>query len=80
MTTCPCHDRWETYEELEQAVRDVAKEKQTGLADVAAEFRKEASADEALRKSDWAWDKVHLGQRGHEIARDSVLRAIRSDQ
>ncbi|MGE5611745.1 MAG: GDSL-type esterase/lipase family protein [Bacillota bacterium] len=76
MTTCPAHGRWETMKELEQAVRDVAKDKQTGLADIAAEFRKAASADEALKQEYWAWDKVHLGGKGHALTEDVVFRAI----
>lgn len=76
MTTDPTHARWDTMAELEQAVRAAAKEKQTGLADVAAECRKAGSADEALRREYWAWDKVHLGPKGHEAARDVVLRAV----
>jgi lysophospholipase L1-like esterase len=61
---------------LESAAREVAKEKDVALADVAAEFRKAASADEALKREYWAWDKVHLGAKGHEVARDVVLRGI----
>lgn len=76
LTTGPAHDRWETQGELEQAVRDVAKERKTGLADVAADFRKAGSPDEAMKQQYWAWDKVHLGAKGHEVARDAVLRAI----
>ena len=76
MTTAPGHARWETMKELEQAVRDVATEKKTGLADVAAEFRKPGTPDDALKQGIWAWDKVHLGPKGHETAKDVVLRAI----
>ncbi|MDB5301782.1 MAG: hypothetical protein JWO87_3445 [Phycisphaerales bacterium] len=76
MTTCPSHARWETLRELEQAVRDVAAEKKTGLVDVAAEFRKVPNADEALKQEYWAWDKVHLGTKGHEVTKDAVIKAI----
>jgi len=76
MTTCPAHARWDTMAELEQAARDVAAEKGTGLADVAAAFRKVATPDEALKQEYWAWDKVHLGAKGHETARDVVMAAI----
>ncbi|MGA2497433.1 MAG: GDSL-type esterase/lipase family protein [Tepidisphaeraceae bacterium] len=76
LTTAPAHGRWETMKELEQAVRDVAAEKKTGLADVAAEFRKPGTPDDALKQGIWAWDKVHLGPKGHETAKDVVLRAI----
>jgi lysophospholipase L1-like esterase len=80
MTTLPNHANWETMKELEQAVRDVAAEKQTGLVDMAAEFRKAATADEALKREYWAWDKVHLGGKGHEVTRDAVLRAIAGEK
>lgn len=77
VTTCPSHANWETLKELEQAAREVATEKKTGLADVAAEFRKAGtSPDEALKQGYWVWDKVHLGPRGHELARDVVMKAI----
>jgi len=76
MTTCPTHAAWETKAELEQAIRDVAKEKGVALADVAAEFRDGRTADEALKYQYLAWDKVHLGPKGHEATRDAVLQAI----
>jgi lysophospholipase L1-like esterase len=76
MTTAPTHARWETYAELERAARDVAAEKTTGLADTAGEFRRAGSAEEALKEGYWEWDKVHLGRKGHEAARDAVVRAI----
>ena len=73
MTTCPGHARWETTAELEKAVRDVAAEKHTGLADVAAEFRRPGTPDEALKQEYWAWDKVHLG--GERARSDERSRA-----
>jgi lysophospholipase L1-like esterase len=80
MSTGPTHARWETYKELEAAARAVAAEKKTGYADFAGEFRNAgSSADEALKREFWVWDKVHLGPKGHERARDVVLRAIEAD-
>ena len=78
MTTCPANKRWHTMDELAEAVRVVAKERGTGLADVAAEFHKvdRDDADLALKLKYWAWDRVHLGAKGHEIIRDTVLKAI----
>lgn len=76
MTTCPAHGRWETMKELEQAASQVAADRKTGLADPAAEFRRTGSPDEALRRNYWAWDKCHLGSKGHELVADIVLRAI----
>ena len=57
-------------------MRNVAAEKKTGLADMAAEFRKSGNPDDALKQGIWAWDKVHLGPQGHEAAKDVVMRAI----
>jgi lysophospholipase L1-like esterase len=76
MTTCPSHDSWNTMAELAQAVRDVAKEKQTGLGDVSAEFHKLANPDEGLKGEYWAWDKVHLGKEGHARTCAVVMDAI----
>jgi lysophospholipase L1-like esterase len=80
LTTNPAHARWQTMQELEQTVRDVANEKNTGLADIAAEFRKAGTPDEALKQTYWAWDKTHLGPKGHQITAETVLRAIQPDQ
>ena len=76
MTTAPTLARWETYAELEQAAKDVARKTGVGLVDTASEFRKAGTADQALNLKYWEWDKVHLGQKGHEVAKDVVLRAI----
>jgi lysophospholipase L1-like esterase len=76
MTSNASHERWDTMAELEQAVHDVAKEKQTGLADIAAKFRKPGTPDEALKQEYWAWDKGHLGKKGHQVVSDAVLQAI----
>ena len=76
MTTEPTHDKWNTMEELAQAVRDVAKQKKTGLADVAAAFHKLPDPDEAVKQEYLAWDKTHLGPRGHEAVKNVVLQAI----
>jgi lysophospholipase L1-like esterase len=75
-TTCPAHSRWDTMKEMEQAVREVAAEKGTGLADVAPEIRQPGSADAALKENYWAWDKTHLGAKGHEVAAATALKAI----
>jgi lysophospholipase L1-like esterase len=76
MTTCPAHGRWETMDELAAAVRAVAAEKHTGLADIAAAFRQAGSPDEALRQGYWAWDKTHLGPRGHAVVAETVGAAL----
>lgn len=80
LTTLPGHDHWETTRELEQAAEDVAAEKQTALVDIAAEFRKAGSADQALARDYWAWDKTHLGKAGHELTARQVMSAISDDR
>jgi lysophospholipase L1-like esterase len=77
MTTNPAIAKWDTMEELAQAVRDVAKEKKTGLADVSAAFH-EAGKDDAARAKLYAWDKTHLGPDGHKLAEETVLKAIQT--
>lgn len=77
LTTDPAFDRWDTMAEFEQAARDVAREKQTALTDIANDVRKTcASREEALKQSYWAWDKTHLGPAGHERVKESILRTI----
>ncbi len=80
MTTCPSHDEWDTRKEMEEAVQQVAREKQTGLADVAAAFRDIGSPDTLLKKEYWVWDKVHLARKGHQLTSVVVLGAIESEQ
>ena len=77
MTTCPAHGRWDTMQEMEKAVREVAQEKVTGLVDIAAEFHKVESPDKALQQQYWAWDKTHLGTNGHAVVAKTVLKAIK---
>ena len=77
LTTCPGHDRWDTYKELEKAVKDVAAEKKTALSDLASEFRKQAgNPEEGLKQEYWAWDKVHLGHKGHLLVAGEVEKSI----
>jgi len=76
LTTCPAITRWTEMEGLAQAVRDVAHEKKTGLADVAAAFHRVGDKDEAARKDLFAWDAVHLGAAGHRLFAATVQGAI----
>jgi lysophospholipase L1-like esterase len=76
LSTCPGYARWQTLRELEQAVERVAREKKTGFVDIAAEFRKAGTPDEAMKREYWAWDKVHLGRAGHELVKDAILQQI----
>ena len=78
LTTCPSIERWDTMEELAEAVRTVAAEKRTGLADVSAAFHA-AAPDEAARAPLYCSDKTHLGPAGHELAAETVRAAIARD-
>jgi lysophospholipase L1-like esterase len=76
LTTCPAHGRWETMKEMEQAVRETAGEKKTGLVDIASEFRLAGDPDTALQKAYWAWDKTHLGTNGHQVVAQIILKVL----
>jgi lysophospholipase L1-like esterase len=75
LTTSPALGRWDEMEELAAAVRSVAAEKKTGLADVSAAFHK-TGADEKVRATLFAWDKTHLGEAGHALAAETAIQAI----
>jgi len=50
------------------------------LADIANEFRKAGSADEAAKRGYWSADNVHLGANGHELVKQTILGALASDK
>ncbi|NQT88019.1 SGNH/GDSL hydrolase family protein, partial [bacterium] len=77
MTTCPAYARWDTMAEMAEAVRRVAREKHTGLADVAAACHAAGNADAAKAQGFWAPDNTHLGAKGHQATRETVLKALR---
>lgn len=79
LTTNPAHGRWETMKEMEEATRKVARDTGVGLADIAAQFRLAGDADTALKRNYWAWDKVHLGAKGHELVAETVLQEIKRE-
>jgi lysophospholipase L1-like esterase len=78
MTTCPGFGAWETTAELSQAACTVARERNTGFVDAATAFHKAGSREEALKRSYWAWDNVHLGAGGHDLIADAVFRGLQS--
>lgn len=78
MTTCPAFERWDTMDEMAGAVRIVAMKKKTGLADVAAAFKK-AGGDEAARVKLFCSDKTHLGEAGHGLAAETAVKAIAAE-
>ncbi|MHB8901725.1 MAG: GDSL-type esterase/lipase family protein [Thermoguttaceae bacterium] len=75
MTTCPAFGRWDTMNELADAVRNVAAEKKTGLADVAAAFHA-AGLDDQSRLALYCSDRTHLAPHGHRLVADTVARAV----
>ena len=74
ITTPPALDVWDELKELADAVRQVADEKGTGLADL----------DHALRavpedeRSSFYLDGVHFSPRGHRLCAQTVLNAIQA--
>jgi len=76
LTTAPAVGRWTEMEGLAQAARDVAKEKRTGLADVAAAFHHVGDQDETAKQGLFCRDEVHLGPAGHALAAEVVARAL----
>jgi len=76
ITTLPSVERWNTMDELAQAVRSAAQDKRTGLADVAAAAHT-AGADEEARLDLYCWDRVHLGESGHRLVAETVMNALK---
>jgi len=75
LTTVPSFEMWKTRDELGEAVRAAAKERNAGLADVEKLFH---ATPEAQREKLFCSDKVHMGAPGHEVLAAAVLAAIES--
>jgi lysophospholipase L1-like esterase len=75
MTTVPSLEMWKTRDELGEAVRAAAKERNAGLADVEKLFH--ATPQDQHEKL-FCTDKVHMGAPGHEVLAAAVLAAIES--
>ena len=75
MTTLPTVKRRHTMAELAEAVRTVARDKRTGLADAAAAFHK-SGTDDAAFAGLFCRDRVHLGADGHRLIAETVFVAI----
>jgi lysophospholipase L1-like esterase len=73
MTTCPGADAWDTYEELANAARRAAADKQAGLADTYLAFHAVGPAD---RDSLFVHDRVHLSPAGHQLVLQTVMGAL----
>ena len=73
LTTCPSAAAWDKTAPLAEAMRKVAKERNAGVADVAAAFG--AVAKDGREKL-FVADRVHLSPDGHALAAETVLKAI----
>ncbi len=76
MSTVPALTNWESeIKEMAEAVREVAREKNTAFADIEEAFRR-AGQEEEARKALFAWDEVHLGEFGHQVVAEAVFEAV----
>jgi lysophospholipase L1-like esterase len=73
LSTCPAATRWDEAEELAEACRAAARDRNAGLADVARAFHSAAKDD---RNRLFGFDRVHLSRAGHEVVATTVLEAI----
>lgn len=73
MTTCPGVAMWTTRDELGEACRKAAAEKNAGVADIEKAFHEAGKSD---KEHLYCRDKVHLGPVGHELVAQTVLEAI----
>jgi len=73
LTTSPAVEHWDTFAELAEAARAVAKDRNAGLADL---YNAMHEAGKANKEALFVNDKVHLGQPGHEVFAKTVLAAI----
>jgi lysophospholipase L1-like esterase len=80
MSPPPSLEEWDSeIYELGEAARAVAAEKNTAFVDACAIFR-EAGQEEAKREALFAWDKVHLGEYGHQVTAEAVFAAVKSEE
>jgi len=77
ITTLPALERWTEMAELAQAARDVAREKNAGLADTDKAFHAAGDADAAARAKLYCRDKCHLGPDGHALVAETIFQALR---
>jgi len=75
ITTVPSLASWNDRAEMAEAVRVVAREKKTGLADVDYVFHQLGQWTDR-RPQLYAWDEVHLGGYGHHVVADTVFKSL----
>lgn len=73
LTTVPSVERWTTMAELAEACRQAAQDRSAGLADTEKAF---LTAGQENKERLFGFDKVHLGELGHELMAKIVLEAI----
>jgi lysophospholipase L1-like esterase len=74
--TLPALERWDTMEELAEAVRRAGREENAAVADVSAAMHAVPEADRAAL---FASDKTHLGAEGHRLFAATVLRTLQDE-
>lgn len=75
ITSIPSLASWDDRAEMAEAVRLVAREKKTALADVDYVFH-EIGQWSDRKPQLYAWDEVHLGGYGHHVVADTAFKAI----
>lgn len=73
MTTCPSAATWDKTATLAEAVRKATKQRNAGMADLAAGFDSVGKDD---REKLFIADRVHLSPEGHALTADTVLKAV----
>jgi hypothetical protein len=74
--TLPALEKWDTMEELAEAVHRAGREENAGIADVSAAMH---AVPESSRAALFASDKTHLGAEGHRLFAATVLRALSAE-
>ena len=73
LSTCPAATRWTETEELAEACRSAAHDRNAGLADVSRAIHAAGKDD---RNPLFGFDRVHLSPAGHEVVAATVVEAI----
>jgi lysophospholipase L1-like esterase len=77
LTTNPSAARWEETQQLAEACRTAARQRNAGLADTEKAFH---TAGEPDRNRLFVDDRVHLSRAGHEVVAETVRRAIEASE
>ena len=74
LPTCPAVAKWDELNEMADACRTAAKEKNAGLANIHAALKKAGETDRAKLFS----DGVHLSPIGQEVVANTVIEALKA--